>query len=437
MKKAITTILSALLLISCLTVNVFATNSEGEDSGNLSATKTSSSETNEEYQATQYSENVESMNLVIPGSDDNNTIVPLTKRAVDEHNSSYEWYISPDLEMFTQRNYLDFCKSVANKEQNFYLKYTPVNGETQTIQSTDISISEPGNSNDVKRTSTVFETTVVFAEYTKQTKQTKQNLLYARSVYFDNDEIKYNSYTPTSQDGPINIEIYNNQRYILYYGNDYDLNASTDDIVLNESTDGISIGTNENFNINVTENNVFEVSSTHSGSSVSVSYADQTLTFTSILPNVGVFSSTERSDSTYCTSYNDRNRVFYINWDNNSVSSISLTAIKRNNSYTFTSDEYKTNFVNGTNSLKIEFNEGINIEGGLEIQLKVDPQYGNSYPYNPRIDYEAGDTLYVRNTYYGQNNTIEYNERADASFNGDVYIDIYNNMKYALFYGDD
>ena len=252
MKKAITTILSVLLLISCLTVNVFATNSEGEDSGNLSATQTSSSETNEEYQATQYSENVESMNLVIPGSDDNNTIVPLTKRAVDEHNSSYEWYISPDLEMFTQRNYLDFCKSVANKEQNFYLKYTPVNGETQTIQSTDISISEPGNSNDVKRTSTVFETTVVFAEYTKQTKQTKQNLLYARSVYFDNDEIKYNSYTPTSQDGPINIEIYNNQRYILYYGNDYDLNASTDDIVLNESTDGISIGTNENFNINVT-----------------------------------------------------------------------------------------------------------------------------------------------------------------------------------------
>ena len=351
MKKAITTILSVLMLISCLTVNVFATNSEGEDSGNLSATQTSSSETNEEYQATQYSENVESMNLVIPGSDDNNTIVPLTKRAVDENNSSYEWYISPTLEMFSHGNYLDFCKSVANKEQNFYLQYTPVNGETQTVQSTDISISEPGNSNDVKRTSTVFETTVVFAEYTKQT---KQNLLYARSVYFDNDEIKYNSYTPTSQDGPINIEIYNNQRYILYFGNDYDLNASTDDIVLNRNTEGISIGTNENFNINVTENNVFEVSSTHSGSSVSVSYADQTLTFTSVLPNVGVFSSTERSDSTYCTSYNDRNRVFYINWDNNSVSSISLNAIRRNNNYTYECNEYKRTLMENANSLKIE-----------------------------------------------------------------------------------
>ena len=211
MKKAITTILSALLLISCLTVNVFATNSEWEDSGNLSATKTSSSETNEEYQATQYSENVESMNLVIPGSDDNNTIVPLTKRAVDENNSSYEWYISPTLEMFSHGNYLDFCKSVANKEQNFYLQYTPANGETQTVQSANISISGPGNFNDVKRTATVFGTTVVFAEYTKQ------NLLYARSVYFDNDEIKYNSYTPTSQDDPINIAIHNNKKSTAHY----------------------------------------------------------------------------------------------------------------------------------------------------------------------------------------------------------------------------
>ena len=434
MKKAIAAILSVLMLISCLTVNVFAEGTEAQDSANPPAVQTISSGGSENNQATQNTENTESMNLVISGTDENNqpeTItVPLTKRIADDgDNSGYEWYISPGLDMFSQGGYLDFCKHIANKGETFYLEYTPKNGQKQTVQSTDITISEPGTSNYVKRVATVFETTVVFAEYTKQ------DLLYARSVYYDNNEIRYSGYTPTSQDGPINIEIYNSQRYILYYGNDYDLDASTDDIVLNLSTEGIGIGTNENFNIDVVENNIFEVSSTRSGSNVNVSYAGQALTFTSILPDVGIYKSTERSDSSYCKTYNDNNRVFYINWDNNFIGSITLNTIRRNNNYTFESNEYNTTLIENANSLKIEFNEGINIEGGLEIQLTVSPRYGNSYPYNTRIDYEAGDTLYARNIYYGENNEIRFNEHAETSFNGDIFVDIYNNQKYALYFG--
>ena len=140
MKKAITTILSVLMLLSCLTVNVFAEDTEIQDSANLPASQTSSSEGSEEKQITQNADNTESMILVISGTDENNepeTItVPLTKRTVaDGDDSGYEWYISPDLEMFSQGGYLNFCKHIANKEEVFSIEYTDNNGQIKTIES--------------------------------------------------------------------------------------------------------------------------------------------------------------------------------------------------------------------------------------------------------------------------------------------------------------
>lgn len=425
MKKAITTILSVLMLISCLTVNVFAEDTEVQDSANLPAAQTSSGDGSGANQATQ---NTESMNLVISGTDENNVpetiTVPLTKRTVaDGDDSSYVWYISPDSEMFSQGGYLNFCKHIANKEEVFSIEYTDNNGQIQIIESNNINVSKSISSNIIRCTASVFEKTIVFAEYF-------ENMLYAREIYFVGSELKLSNNTILSIDKPTNIEIHKNKRYALFYGKEYDSEESISDMRLTDSTPNIKLDKSVYSTIDYSDN-FFEFYFTRSSIDARISYEGQTLIFTSVLPSVGIYKSAEVSDDTYCNSYSEENRSFYIHWDRNLVDRVSINSIKRFEQEFNAGVDYDVKTLADANTMQIDFHKNVDIKGGLDIDIQIFTLDGDKYNMPFYINYE---TLYIRRV-NEINGSLEYNDYGNTSFNGDVFVDIFNNQSYALYFG--
>lgn len=253
------------------------------------------------------------------------------------------------------------------------------------------------------------------------------NIIYARKVDTppNSSNISYSEFTekPTNV---VFVDIYNDERFGIFFGDKYN-NANSDNDI-NLTYNDVSIIKSTGIEVTYT-GGVFSIHSTHSDSTASITYNDQSLIFKSKLPDVGVYTSNKITDETYCKKYNTR-REFFINWNEEIVESVSINTI---NNHAPESGKYTT--VSNSNSIKLTITDPNIISNNLDINVSVKYKNSdNSNTYNMSCEYDSGfvennnfiirnDQVYFKKTHVNNDKSINFYLSKEAYYIFDLIKD--------------
>ena len=403
MKKLLTIILSVLLMATCFTVNTFAEDNETKVAENGGEPKQEISS--------------ETMKLVVYENNGSFEVSMIKENIGNETNPSYQWKIDPDDSFFDYADYTIFCKDIANKVPNYDILY---NNETYSKDNLDINIQTVDNI--VTARTTVGNNNVLLATY-------YEKVLYARGVYFDESgNMNFDGSIITAYDGQIPLEIFNERSFVFYYGSGYNQESSNDEPI-SFSSDLISAGEGLDYTIN---NNVISFNPTISGLTASVTYNNQTLTFISSLPDVGLYTDSNISSNSYCSTYASDRKEFYINWKDH-IDNVSLISIKDKFDNLYTKDiDYTENLVENKKSIKVTFSQNTNITSDLLFICNVSNYDNNHFIF---ANCQRGDTLYARGVYFDESGNMNFDGSIITAYDGQIPLEIFNERSFVFYYG--
>lgn len=254
-----------------------------------------------------------------------------------------------------------------------------------------------------------------------------ENIIYARKVDTppNSSNIEYSEFTekPTNV---VFVDIYNDERFGIFFGDQYN-NANSDNDI-NLTYNDVSIIKSTGIEVTYTDG-VFSIHSTHSDSTARITYNGQSLIFKSKLPDVGVYTSNEITDETYCKKYNTR-RDFFINWNEEKVESVSINTINGNNP-----ESGKYTIDSNSNSIKLTITDPNIISNNLDINVSVKyKNFDNSNTYNMSCEYDSGfvennnfiirnDQVYFKETHVNNDKSINFYLSKEAYYIFDLIKD--------------